>query len=218
VGSNITVTVLNKNFTGVSGAMSIEQLIESVEVSAEERITELKENAYRQSVEIREEAEGKDEAIKKKHLDAVKKSVEAERNKLIAKIKEETRMQFTRTKDEVFMKAFFEAQKILSSTRSRPDYENNFRKMLQEVVLELEGEEVQIHIDKRDENLCQKLLSELKLNHDVVTDITTAGGLNASTKDGKFIVFNTIESRFEKAKALLKPDIFTTLYGGQSGV
>jgi len=198
--------------------MAIEQLIEAVEVNAEETITELKKKAHRQSEEIRREAEGKDEAIKKKHLDAVKKTVEAERNKLIAKINKETRMQFTQTKDEVYKKAFFEAQKILSSVRSRADYENNFRKMVKEVVLELEGEEIQLHIDKRDENLCKKLLSELKMNCDVVTDITCAGGLNASTKDGRFIVFNTIESRFEKAKAFLKPEIFTTLYGGQSGV
>jgi V/A-type H+-transporting ATPase subunit E len=196
--------------------MSIEQLIESVEVSADERIAELKEKAFRQSVEIRKAAEGKDEAIKQKHLDAVKKTLEVERNKIVAKIKDETRMQFTRTKDEVYKKAFVEAQKILSSTRSRADYENNFRKMLQEVVFELKGEDIQLHIDKRDENLCKKLLSELKLNSEVVTDITSAGGLNASTKDGKFIVFNTIESRFEKAKALLKPEIFSTLYGGQS--
>jgi V/A-type H+-transporting ATPase subunit E len=196
--------------------MSIEQLIESVEVSAEERITELREKAYRQSVEIRREAEGKDGAIKQKHLDAVKKTAEFERNKLIAKINDETRMQITRTKDEVYKKAFIEAQKMLSSVRSRADYENNFRKMVQEVVSELEGEDIQLHVDKRDENLCKKVLSELKLNCEVVTDITSAGGLNASTKDGKFIVFNTIESRFEKAKALLKPEIFTTLYGGQS--
>ncbi len=198
--------------------MSIEQLIESVEVSADERIMEMKEKAYRQSVEIRKGAEGKDEAIKKKHLDAVKKTVEVERNKLLAKIKEETRMQFTRTKDEVYKKAFSEAQKILSLARTHADYEDNFRKMLQEVVLEIEGEDIQLHIDKRDENLCKKLLSELKLNCEVVTDITCAGGLNANTKDGRFIVFNTIESRIEKVKALLKPEIFTTLYGGQSGV
>jgi len=198
--------------------MSIEQLIESVEVSAGEKITELRQKAGRDAEEIIKEAEGKDGIIKKRHLDTVKKAVEMERNKSLAKIKEETRMQFTRTKDEVYKKAFFEAQKILSSARSRADYENNFRKMLREVVLELEGEDIQLHIDKKDETLCKKLLSELKLNCDVVTDITSAGGLNASTKDGRFIIFNTTESRFEKAKALLKPEIFTTLYGGQSGV
>lgn len=204
--------------TGVDGAMSIEQLIESVEVSAGERITELKQKAYEQAVEIRKEAEKKDEGIKKKHLDAAKKNVEAERNKSFAKIKEETRMQFTRTKDDVYKKAFSDAKKNLSSVRLRSDYEDIFRKMLKEVVLELEGEDIRLHIDKRDENLCRKLLSELTLNCEVVTDITCTGGLNASTKDGKFVVFNTVESRFEKAKALLKPEIFSTLYGGQSGV
>jgi vacuolar-type H+-ATPase subunit E/Vma4 len=127
-------------------------------------------------------------------------------------------MQITRTKDDVFKKAFVEAQNILSSARSDADYENNFKMMLQEVILELEGEEIQLHIDKRDENLCKKLLSELNLQCDIATDITTMGGLNATTKNGKYIIFNTTESRFEKAKALLKPEIFTTLYGGQSGV
>ena len=198
--------------------MSIEQLIESVEVSAGEKITELRQKAGRDAAEIIKEAAGKDSTIKKRHLDTVKNAVEMERNKSLAKINEETRMQVTRTKDDVYKKAFSEAQKILSSARSRADCENNFKKMLQEVVLELEGEEIQLHIDRRDENLCKKLLSELKLNCDVVTDITSAGGLNASTKDGRFIIFNTIESRFETAKALLKPEIFTTLYGGQSGV
>jgi V/A-type H+-transporting ATPase subunit E len=198
--------------------MSIEQLIESVEVSAGEKITELRQKAGREAAEIIKEAEGKDSTIKKRHLDTVKNAVEMERNKSLAKINEETRMQVTRTKDDVYKKAFSEAQKILSSARSHANYKNNFRKMLQEVVLELEGEEIQLHIDKRDETLCKKLLSELKLNCDIVTDISCAGGLNATTKDGRFIISNTTESRFEKAKGLLKPEIFTTLYGGQSGV
>jgi len=198
--------------------MSIEQLIESVEVSAGEKITELKQKANRDAAEIIKEAEAKDGIIKKKHLDAVKKAAEMERNKSLAKINEENRMQLTRIRDDVYKKAFSETQKILSSARTHADYEDNFRKMLQEVVLELEGEEIQLHIDKRDESLCKKILHELKLNCDLATDITCAGGLNAGTKDGRFIIFNTIESRFEKAKSILKPEIFTTLYGGQSGV
>lgn len=198
--------------------MAIEQLIESVEVSAGEKITELRQKAARDAAEIIKEAEEKDEKIKKRHLDTVKNAVDMERNKSHAKINEETRMQATRTKDDVYQKAFAEAKKNLSSARSHADYENNFRKLLKEIVLELEGEEIQLHVDKRDETLCKKILSELKLHYDVVTDITTDGGLNASTKDGKFVVFNTTESRFEKAKTLLKPEIFTTLYGGQSGV
>jgi len=90
--------------------------------------------------------------------------------------------------------------------------------MLKEAVLELEGEEIQLHIDKRDERLCKKLLPELNLNCEIITDVTCAGGLNAGTKDQKFIIFNTIESRFEKAKVLLRLDLFAALYGGKGGV
>ena len=198
--------------------MPYEQLIESVEVSAEERIMELKEKAHRQSMEIRKEAEGKDETIKRKHLDAAKRAVVVERNKLIARVKEETRMQLIRAKDEVYQKACFEAKKILSSGRENANYEKSFTKMLKEAILELEGEEIQLHIDKRDESLCKKLLPELKVNCEIITDLTCAGGLNAGTKDQKFIIFNTIESRFEKAKVLLRLDLFAALYGGKGGV
>lgn len=198
--------------------MSIEHLIESVEVSAGEKITDLRERAGRETREITNEAMAKDESIKKKHLETVKKAVEMERNKALAKVNEETRMQLTRTKDDVYKKAFSEAQKILVMARSHAGYENTFRKMLKEVILELEGEEIQLHVDKKDENLCKKVLAELKLNFDVITDITCAGGLNAGTKDGRFVISNTIESRFEQAKGLLKPEIIATLYGGQGGV
>jgi len=198
--------------------MPYEQLIKSVEVSAEERILELRAKAYRQSAELRKEAEEKEEPIRKKHLDAAKTAFEAERNKSIAKVKEETRMQLIRAKDEANQKVWSEAKKILSSARQNAQYEKSFRKMLKEAVLELEGEEIQLHIDKRDENLCKKLLQELNLNCEIISDLTTAGGLNASTKDTKFIIFNTIESRFEKAKEFLKSEIFALLYGGQGGV
>jgi V/A-type H+/Na+-transporting ATPase subunit E len=198
--------------------MPYEQLIESVEVSAEERIMELREKAHRQGMEIRKEAEGKDETIKRKHLDAAKRAVVVERNKSIAKVKEETRMQLIHAKDEVFQKACSEAKKILSSARENANYEKIFSKMLQEAVLELEGQEIQLHIDKRDESLCKKLLPELNLNCEIITDLISAGGLNVGTKDQKFIVFNTIESRYEKAKELMRLDLFAALYGGQGGV
>ena len=48
--------------------MPYEQLIESVEVSAGERIREIKESVYSKSMEIIKEAQAKDEAIKKRHL------------------------------------------------------------------------------------------------------------------------------------------------------
>jgi V/A-type H+-transporting ATPase subunit E len=198
--------------------MPYEQLIESVEMCAEDKIRVIKEKATGDAEEIKAEAEKKDEMIKKRYLDAVRKTVESERSKSLGKVNEDIRMQLTRAKDDVFQHAFTEAQKILQSVRGQANYENIFKTLLKEAVTELEGEEILLHIDKKDENLCKKLLSELKLNCGIVTDITCAGGLNVSSKDGRFIIFNTVDSRIERAKVLLKLDVFATLYGGQVGL
>ena len=198
--------------------MPYEQLIESVELCAEDKIRGITDRAYQDAENIKTETKGKDEIIKKRYLDAVKKTVDSERRKSIAKINEENHMRLIRAKDNVFKHAFTEAQKILLSVRSQANYENIFRKLLKETLLELEGEEILLHIDKRDENLCKKLLAELTLNHEIVTDLTSIGGLNASTRDGKFIIFNTIESRLEKAMVQIKLEIFAILYGDQVGI
>ena len=198
--------------------MPYEQLIESVEKCADDKIRGVTEKATRDAVEIIAEAAKKDEIIKKRHLDMVKKTVDSEKRNSMGKIKEKTRMNLIQAKEAVFVKAFSEAQKNLSSARVQTDYENLFRKLLNETIQELEGDEIQLHIDKRDEALCKKLLPELKLNCEVITDITCDGGLNAGTKDGRFIIFNTIESRFERAKVLLKREVYATLYGGKVGM
>jgi V/A-type H+-transporting ATPase subunit E len=198
--------------------MPYEQLIESVEMCAEDKIRAIKEKATSDAGEIKAEAKKKDEMIKKRYLDAVRKTVESERSKSLGKVHEDVRMQLTRAKDDVFQHAFSEAQNILQSVRGQAQYETIFKTLLKEAITELEGEEILLHIDKKDENLCKKVLSELKLNCGIVTDITCAGGLNASTKDGKFIIFNTVDSRIERAKVLLKLDVFATLYGGQVGL
>ena len=78
---------------------------------------------------------GKDEIIKKRYLDAVKKTVDSERRKSIAKINEENHMRLIRAKDNVFKHAFTEAQKILLSVRSQANYENIFRKLLKKLSL-----------------------------------------------------------------------------------
>jgi len=198
--------------------MPYEQLIESVEKCADDKIRGVTEKATRDAVEIIAEAAKKDEIIKKRHLDMVKKTVDSEKRKSLGKIMEKTRMNLIQAKEAVFVKAFSEAQKTLSSARGQTDYENLFRKLLNETIHELEGEEIQLHIDKRDDALCKKLLPELKLNCEVIKDITCAGGLNAGTKDGRFIIFNTIESRFERAKVLLKREVYSILYGGKVGM
>jgi vacuolar-type H+-ATPase subunit E/Vma4 len=193
--------------------MTYENLIASMDVSAEKSITERIQKAHQEGEEIKRSTEAKAETITASHLENAQKSAEIERNKLIYNAKAENKMRIIKEKDAVIQRAFFDAKKSLDSFRDHPSYKEDFKKMLQEAVRELEGEKVNLHIDTRDETLCRQVLDELGRNSEIVGDLTSAGGLAVSTKDGKVVVSNTIESRLNNAKELLKQEIFSTLFG-----
>jgi V/A-type H+-transporting ATPase subunit E len=193
--------------------MTYENLIASMEVSAEKSFTEMMQKAHQEAEEIKRSVEAKAETIKASQLEDAQKSAEMERNKLIYNAKAENKMRIIKEKDAVIQRAFFDAKKSLDSFRDHASYKEDFKRMLQEAVRELEGEKVSLHIDTRDETLCRQVLDELGRNSEIVGDLTSAGGLAVSTKDGKVVVSNTIESRLNNAKELLKREIFSTLFG-----
>jgi len=193
--------------------MTAKNLIESMEMSAEERILEMIHKAHNEADEIIKSAGAKAETIKHAYLENAIKFADAERNRQIYTVKAEAKMHVIKAKDELLHKAFLEAKKNLINFRDKRTYKNSYKLMVQEAVHELEGEEVEFHVDKKDENLCKEILVELDKNSEVVADITCAGGLNVSTTDEKVVIFNTIESRLDKAKELLKFEIFSILFG-----
>ncbi len=193
--------------------MTYENLIGSMEVNAEKRINETLNKAHQDAEEIKRTAEAEAETIKSSHFENAQKSVEIERNQLIYHVKAETKMRIIKEKDAVIQRAFAEAKKSLSDFRDHGNYKEYFKNMTQEALRDLEGQEVRFHIDERDEHLCKQILAELNENSEIITDLTSAGGLNVSTRDEKVVVFNTIESRLNTARELLTRDIFSTLYG-----
>ncbi|HYC20365.1 MAG TPA: V-type ATP synthase subunit E family protein [Candidatus Bathyarchaeia archaeon] len=193
--------------------MTYENLIASMEAGTEKSITGVMQKAHQEAEEIKRSADAKAEAIKASYLDEAQKSAETERNKLIYNVKAENKMRIIKEKDAVIQRAFLGAKKRLENFRDHTNYKENFKTMLEEAVRELEDEQVRLHIDPRDETLCRQVLGEIGRNSEIVTDLTSTGGLSVSTKDGKIVVSNTIESRLNKAKELLKRDVFSTLFG-----
>lgn len=140
--------------------MAIEDLIKAVEVSGQERITEIIERSKAEADEIIKEAQVRDEPLIKRHLDEAKKSVEIQRNKLLSAAREKHRMDVIKTKNEIFEKIFDEALHQLESVRDRPQYRDTLKLLLSEAVAALGDSDVVLHIDKRDETLWKEILNE----------------------------------------------------------
>jgi len=192
--------------------MTYQNLIASMEVSAEKGFTETVQKANHEAEAIKRSAEATAETIKASHLESAQKSVDAERNKLIYNVKAENKMRIIKEKDAVIQQAFLDAEKSLDNFRDSTRYKEDFKKMLQEAIRELGEEKVSLRIDPRDETLCRQVLEEVGRNSEIIKDLTTAGGLAVSTNDGKVVVSNTIESRLGNVKEFLKREIFSTLF------
>jgi vacuolar-type H+-ATPase subunit E/Vma4 len=212
--------------------MALEDLIGSVEVSAKERIHEIQERSKAEADEIIREAQSRAGSIRKRHHDKAVAEVQLRRNRLLSSIREENQREILKVKNEIFQAVVDEAEKRLANIREQPRYRAGFRGMLGDVVSELGEKDLILHIDPRDSLLCRELLLERAfvvgkeknifekgllleraLTYEVIPDLVCAGGLSANTRDERFTIVNTIESRLKKAGEVYRPDIVAILFG-----
>jgi V/A-type H+/Na+-transporting ATPase subunit E len=193
--------------------MAYENLLKSVEESAQEKERELREKA-RSAVElISEDAKNQVAVIQQSLMTESKKAATIEKNKLIYLTKGENKEKLIKTKEANFSKAFIDAELRLSHVRKDPKYPDILKNLIREAVGALGGETFRIHIDKRDEKLVKKLQSELQLSGEVIADLHCSGGVIVSSPDESVKISNTLESRLERVKEQKKLEIYAVLYG-----
>ena len=193
--------------------MPYEDLIQSVETSARERIQEIVERARNETDEIVKDARSREGLIKRKRLEDAQKAVDVERIRLISRIKEENHMKIYGIKDEIFNRAFQEARQKLESLVHSPAYEAVFRTLALEALAGIGTPQGVLHVVSRDEAIGRRLLGDSGRAFEVATDLEGSAGAIVSSPDGSVIVMNTFESRLTRAKELMRPEIFSILFG-----
>jgi V/A-type H+-transporting ATPase subunit E len=193
--------------------MAYENLLKSVEESAQEKERELREKAQSAVQIISEDTKNQSAAIQQSLLAEAKKAATIEKNKRIYLTKGENKEKLIKTKEAIFSTAFGDAEQRLSHVRKDPKYPDILKNLTREAVGALGGETFRIHIDKRDEKLLKKILSELHLSGEVIADLQCSGGLVVSTQNESVKISNTLESRLERVKEQKKLEIYAVLYG-----
>jgi vacuolar-type H+-ATPase subunit E/Vma4 len=193
--------------------MKYDHLIQAIEDGAEEKLRDFQGSKDREIREIRERAETGSVQLRKDLLGETKRRISVENNKKIYSAREQSKDHLTRARQEACLSVFQEADVQLSSFRSSPSYGPFFKAVLAEIIESLDSEKIRLHIDKKDEALCRQMIKDTGKECEIVTDLTTNGGLNGSTPDGKVMVRNTIEDRLARAKERMKVVVFSGLYG-----
>ena len=193
--------------------MAYEDLLRSVEESAQEKELALRKKASSTIGEIQKRARVKAEVIDQAHIDQAKKSITTERNKLIYLTNVENKELLIRVREDASEKAFHEAATRLLNLRLDAKYPAVFEKLLLEATSTLSGEAFSVHVDPRDADLCKKTLAALGISAEIQTDITSAGGVVVNLPGNSVVISNTIESRLQRARERMRKEIHAILAG-----
>jgi V/A-type H+/Na+-transporting ATPase subunit E len=193
--------------------MAYENLLKSVEESAQEREQELRQKAQSAVQAISEDTRNQEAEIQLSLLEEAKKAASVEKNKRIYLTKGENKETLIKTKEKIVSLAFRDAEQRLSTLRNDPKYPAVFKKLAREAIESMGGEEFRIHIDKRDEQLMKKSLSDMNLSGEIIADLHCSGGLVVTTRNESVKISNTLESRLERAKERKKLEVYAVMFG-----
>jgi V/A-type H+-transporting ATPase subunit E len=194
--------------------MAYENLLRSVEESAQEKEQEIKRKAGQLAEKICTEAAKEADAIRVRAVREAERSAAIERNRQLFLARGEIRQRALNSREEIFAAAFDAAERQLSQLRESSAYPEVFARLTHEATGAMQGEVFQVHIDPRDRDLCAKTLATPGSRYEVLTDIESAGGLVISSPDGRVVIANTIESRLARAREKKRFEVYAALFGG----
>ena len=193
--------------------MAYENLLKSVEESAQEKERELLAQAQKQAEEIRSAAKRQAGEIQTRAIHEAEISAAIERNKQRYLAKGAIKERALKSREKIFSAAFETAGQHLGRLREDKSYPAIFRRLLEETIAAMGATPFVLHVDKRDLALCKKTLGELKIPSDVVADLECTGGLLAGSPDGRISISNTFESRLERVREQKRLEIYAILFG-----
>jgi V/A-type H+-transporting ATPase subunit E len=114
--------------------------------------------------------------------------------------------------EEAVTKAFEKAKAKIDSVRGSEKYAAMMRKLLGDGINAVSTEEVIVQCNSKDKEIVKKIVSELERNSKVrikldEESIDTLGGLRVMSKDGSMVYDNTLDSRIERLRPIIRKDI-----------
>ncbi len=201
-----------------------DKIVESIKSEAQEKADKIIQEAEAKVAAIDADASKTAEAEKNKILDNGKKQSDMKYQQIISEAKMNARRAELGAKEEVIEAAFAKATENLKVKASSDDkeYSESLIKMIKEAACELGGGDLIVQVKESDianvEGQLKQLSSDIATKTGVSTTLTMGESINAiggvilKTKNGDIEVNNTIESRLDRFKGLLRSEVANVLF------
>ena len=198
-----------------------DKIVSSIMSEAQGKADIIMQEANAEIATINADAEKTAESEKNKILENGKKQSDMRYQQIISEAKMNARRAELGAKEEVIEAAFTKATAQLKDIASSDseEYDDSLTKMIKEAVDELGAKDLIIQLNEKD---TQKFKSQLgdnvstfqidDVNFQLGEPIDTIGGAIVKTKSGDIEVNNTIESRLERFKSILRSEVANVLF------
>ena len=203
----------------MSSNSALERTISKVLSQKEAELISKIDSAYQGSLNNLEASRGKLEAERTRIVESAKKQAENLKRQIVGSGRLAARNQELLMIESAVNNAFEEARKKLAASGGRDSYRALMSSIIEESVSSVGSGEVVIECNKNDSGLIRKILSDLQEKNPKVQakvsdrSIDVLGGIKIKSADGTMTYDNTLDSRIERLKPLIRKNIAQMLRG-----
>ena len=203
----------------MSSSSALERTINKVLSQKETELISQIDSAYEESLSNLEASRDRLEAERTRIIESAKKQAENLKRQIVGSSRLAARNQELLMIENAVNNAFDEARKKLAASGGKDSYRTLMASLVEESVSSVGSDEVVIECNRNDAELVSKILADLqKKNPRIkakVSDqhIEVIGGIKVKSADGSMTYDNTIDSRIERLKPLIRKNIAQILRG-----
>ena len=203
----------------MSSNSALERTINKVLSQKETELISQIDSAYQKSLSNLEASRDRLEAERTRIIESAKKQAENLKRQIVGSSRLAARNQELLMIENAVNNAFEEARKKLAASGGKDSYRTLMASLVEESISSVGSDEVVVECNRNDAELVSKILADLqKKNPRIkakVSDqhIEAIGGIRVKSADGTMTYDNTIDSRIERLKPLIRKNIAQILRG-----
>jgi V/A-type H+/Na+-transporting ATPase subunit E len=203
----------------MSSNSALERTINKVLSQKETELISQIDSAYEESLSNLEASRDRLEAERTRIIESAKKQAENLKRQIVGSSRLAARNQELLMIENAVNNAFEEARKKLAASGGKDSYRTLMASLVEESVSSVGSDEVVVECNRNDAELVSKILADLQKKNPRIKakisdqHIEVIGGIRVKSADGSMTYDNTIDSRIERLKPLIRKNIAQILRG-----
>lgn len=188
--------------------MSLQAILDAICASGEDEIREIEARAQTRVEEILAQAQSDGARLREQARTGAAAPAVGERARILHQARLKALQIVGDAREGLVDTVLSRSKAYLAGMRSEAAYPMTLRRLIDEAVAELgpleEAGRARLLADGRDQELLEGLLRELRLEMPISYELCGWGGLILESEDGRVVVMNGLEARFERALPYLR--------------